>query len=59
MKLVKIKVRKPFGDHKAGLIRQIGEVFEVTKDRFEELSLSVPEDFYEVVKSSKSKTTEG
>lgn len=58
MKLVKIKVRKPFGDHKAGLIRQIGEVFEVTKDRLEELARGVPADFYEEVKTSKPKTTE-
>lgn len=55
---MKLKVLKPFGDQKAGVIRQAGEVFEVTKDRLEELARGVPADFYEEVKTSKPKTTE-
>ena len=54
---MKLKVLKPFGDYQENVIRQTGEVFEVTKERFASLSSKVPEDFYEVVKA-KSKSEE-
>ncbi|AAL97124.1 TPA: hypothetical protein ACQNWS_000754 [Streptococcus pyogenes] len=55
---MKLKVLKPFGDHKENIIRQVGEVFEVSKTRFDELSASVPADFYEEVKATKAKKSE-
>lgn len=55
---MKLKVLKPFGDHKENVIRQVDEVFEVSKIRFEELSASVPADFYEEVKATKAKKCE-
>lgn len=55
---MKLKVLKPFGDHKENIIRQVGEVFEVSKIRFDELSASVPADFYEEVKATKAKKSE-
>ncbi|MEY1737211.1 hypothetical protein Javan172_0038 [Streptococcus phage Javan172] len=55
---MKLKVLKPFGDHKENVIRQVDEVFEVSKIRFEELSASVPADFYEEVKATKAKKGE-
>ncbi|HGO6019472.1 TPA: hypothetical protein ACK3NH_000512 [Streptococcus pyogenes] len=55
---MKLKVLKPFGDHKENIIRQVGEVFEVSKTRFDELSASVPADFYEEVKVTKAKKSE-
>lgn len=53
-KLITLKVLTAFGDWEAGVIRQDGEVFEVSKERFETLSARVPPDCYEVLKSSKS-----
>ncbi|MFX3843527.1 hypothetical protein ACJBUB_00275 [Streptococcus suis] len=58
MKSVKIRVIKPFGDWEANTIRQVGDVFEVSKERFASLTPRVPPDFYEVVKSSKTKDKE-
>lgn len=55
---MKLKVLKPFGDYDANQIRQEGEVFEVTKERFATLSWKVPPDFYEEVKTSKKKVEE-
>ncbi|HER2997504.1 TPA: hypothetical protein VJ367_001061 [Streptococcus pyogenes] len=55
---MKLKVLKPFGDHKENIIRQVDEVFEVSKTRFDELSASVPADFYEEVKATKDKKGE-
>lgn len=55
---MRLKVLKPFGDHKENVIRQVDEVFEVSKIRFEELSASVPADFYEEVKATKAKKGE-
>ncbi|HFU4218404.1 TPA: hypothetical protein ACGO8M_001832 [Streptococcus suis] len=55
---MKLRVLKPFGDHEAKLIRQIGEEFEVTKERFTILSARVPPDFYEVIKSKAKKAEE-
>ncbi|HEL0676291.1 TPA: hypothetical protein TUW56_000894 [Streptococcus equi subsp. zooepidemicus] len=55
---MKLKVLKPFGDHKENVIRQVGDVFEVSKARFDELSVSVPADFYEEVKATKAKKDE-
>lgn len=54
---MKLRVLKPFGDHEHQVIRQVGEVFEVTKERFASLSSKVPSDFYEEVKASKTKET--
>lgn len=55
---MKLKVLKPFGDHKENVVRQAGDVFEVSKARFDELSVSVPADFYEEVKATKAKKDE-
>lgn len=55
---MKLKVLKAFGDWEANVIRQAGEVFEVTKERFATLSARVPPDCYEEVKASKSKKSE-
>lgn len=55
---MKLKVLKPFGDYEAGCIRQEGEEFELTKERYATLSAKVPSDFYEEVKSSKGKKVE-
>ena len=55
---MKLKVLKPFGDWEADVIRQEGEVFEVTQARFATLSARVPPDCYEEVKSPKAKKSE-
>lgn len=52
---MKLKVLKAFGDHHENCIRQVGETFEVTKQRFEELSLKLPDDYFEQVKTTKTK----
>lgn len=55
---MKLKVLKPFDDFSAQKIRQVGEEFEVTKERYTELSKKLPPGFIEVVKVSKSKKSE-
>lgn len=55
---MKLKVIKAFGDHEEGIIRQVGETFEVTKERFATLSAKVTDDFYEEVKATKAKKAE-
>ncbi|HFR4576469.1 TPA: hypothetical protein ACHWJ6_000810 [Streptococcus suis] len=55
---MKLKVLKPFDDFSAQKIRQAGEEFEVTKERYTELLKKLPPGFIEVVKVSKSKKSE-
>ncbi|HEM5239282.1 TPA: hypothetical protein U1364_000596 [Streptococcus suis] len=55
---MKLRVLSPFEDFEANLVRQVGDVFEVSKERLASLSSRVPPDFYEVVKSSKTKDKE-
>ena len=55
---MKLKVLKPFDDFSTKKIRQIGEEFEVTKERYAELTKKLPPGFVEVIKVSKSKKSE-
>lgn len=55
---MKIKVLLPFGDHKEGVIRQAGDVIEVTKTRLAEIAKGVPAHFFEEVKAGKAEKEE-
>lgn len=44
---MKVRVLKGFEDFDAGIIRQVGEVFEATKVRFKALQSVLPMDFVE------------
>lgn len=48
-----IKVLKEFYDLKEGVLRQVGESFEATEERFAELKEHLP-DYVELEKSSRS-----
>lgn len=49
-----IKVLKEFYDLKEGVLRQVGERFEATEERFAELKEHLP-DYVELEKSSRSR----
>lgn len=49
-----IKVLKEFYDLKEGVVRQVGESFEATEERFAELKEHLP-DYVELEKSSRSR----
>ena len=51
-----IKVLKEFYDLKEGILRQVGESFEATKERFAELKERLP-DYVELEKSSRSRSS--
>ena len=52
-----IKVLKEFYDLKEGILRQVGESFEATEERFAELKERLP-DYVELEKSSRSRSSE-
>lgn len=51
-----IKVLKEFYDLKEGVLRQVGESFEATEERFAELKEHLP-DYVELEKSSRSRSS--
>ena len=51
-----IKVLKEFYDLKEGVVRQVGESFEATEERFAELKEHLP-DYVELEKSSRSRSS--
>ncbi|WP_449160832.1 hypothetical protein [Streptococcus sp.] len=51
-----IKVLKEFYDLKEGILRQVGESFEATEERFAELKERLP-DYVELEKSSRSRSS--
>lgn len=51
-----IKVLKEFYDLKEGVVRQVGESFEATEERFAELKERLP-DYVELEKSSRSRSS--
>ncbi|AEL09525.1 MULTISPECIES: hypothetical protein [Streptococcus] len=51
-----IKVLKEFYDLKEGVLRQVGERFEATEERFAELKEHLP-DYVELEKSSRSRSS--
>lgn len=54
---MKVRAITAFGDWEADVIRQDGEVFEVTKERYAQLAHKLP-DFVEEAKPSKTKKAE-
>ncbi|VKF56722.1 Uncharacterised protein [Streptococcus pneumoniae] len=51
-----IKVLKEFYDLKEGVLRQVGESFEATEERFAEIKERLP-DYVELKKSSRSRSS--
>lgn len=51
-----IKVLKEFYDLKEGVLRQVGESFEATEERFAEIKEHLP-DYVELEKSSRSSSS--
>lgn len=51
-----VKVLKEFYDLKEGVVRQVGESFEATEERFAEIKEHLP-DYVELEKSSRSSSS--
>ena len=55
--MIKLKVLVEFIDIHTGAVHKVGDVIEVTEDRFEEIKSATTLEFVEVVKEKASKKT--